>query len=95
MSISRLFLFIALLGVSCTPDPGKNSNPFNSTTNNINNFNNTNNTNNTQGDEICDDGVDNDGDGTTDCDDLDCLGHASCVQNNQNNDAGEDTDGNI
>ncbi len=35
--------------------------------------------------EICDDTLDNDGDGATDCDDTDCAAAANCVVNNVNN----------
>ncbi len=82
---------------SCTPDKGnQNTNANNvNNTNNLNNVNNINNTNNVNNPEICDDGVDNDGDGTVDCADLDCLGAPGCSTNNQNNDAGDDADGNI
>lgn len=30
--------------------------------------------------EVCDDGVDNDGDGATDCDDTDCVGQPECTR---------------
>ncbi len=42
-----------------------------------------NNTNNTTY-EICNDGIDNDGDGATDCDDTDCTSAAFCQTNNNN-----------
>jgi len=48
------------------------------------NTNNTNNTNNVNA-ELCDDTIDNDGDGATDCDDTDCAAAANCVTNNVNN----------
>ena len=35
--------------------------------------------------EVCDNGVDDDGDGTTDCADLDCLGVLGCGGQNNNN----------
>ncbi|MGM0597733.1 MAG: hypothetical protein ACQES9_11925, partial [Myxococcota bacterium] len=70
--------------------------------NNVNNTNNANNSNNITN-EICDDGIDNDNDGYTDCQDLECFGDPSCQStnnnntnnNNNNNDAGPDGDGNI
>ena len=92
-------LFFALF--ACTPDPG-NENSNSNNVNNVNNSNNANNVNNSNNanninnpvNEICGDGVDNDLDGTIDCDDLDCLGQPGCATNNQN-DAGDDADGNI
>ena len=36
---------------------------------------------NQSGNEICDDGIDNDGDGDVDCEDIDCLGHPYCQFN--------------
>ncbi len=49
-----------------------------------NNANNVNNLNNVTA-ELCDDTLDNDGDGATDCDDTDCAAAANCILNNVNN----------
>ncbi len=69
MKILRsLIFFLMLLPVAC--DDGTSSN----NTNNINNVN----------AEICDDALDNDGDGAFDCDDTDCASAANCVTNNVN-----------
>ncbi len=90
ITLTLLALFF-LSPFSCAPENKKKQD--NNLLNNTNNQNNFNNTNNWQP-EICDDGIDNDGDGQIDCDDLDCLGHPHCQSNNQN-DAGSDADGNV
>lgn len=85
---------IILIASSCTPTKSNTNNNINNTSNNTNNTNNTNNLI----PEICNNGRDDDGDGTIDCEDLDCLGNPACAQaNNTNNtnDAGQDADGNI
>ena len=46
-----------------------------------------------QGDEICDDGVDNDGDLMTDCADEDCYGVGSCPRGPEDCEDGEDNNG--
>ncbi len=43
--------------------------------------------------EICDDGIDNDGDGDTDCDDSDCLFDPACTGGGELCDDGIDNDG--
>src|SRR5690606_24200229 len=45
------------------------------------------------GQEICDDGIDNDGDGAVDCQDSDCLNHPSCAIPDEICDDGIDNDG--
>jgi hypothetical protein len=46
-------------------------------------------------DEICNDGIDNDGDGKTDCDDLLCDGRSGCFEEDCQNAVDEDDDGDI
>ena len=70
----RKFLTVSLLALfvfACDPIEETNNN-------------NVNNTNNTTY-EICSDGLDNDGDGATDCDDSDCTSATNCQTNNVNN----------
>lgn len=68
-------LLLACEGVSYINDPDALNNSSN---------NNNNNSNNT-GNEICTDGIDNDGDGLIDCMDLDCMHAPACNSNNNNN----------
>lgn len=42
--------------------------------------------------EICDDGVDNDGDSAIDCNDSACIGDAACENTDTNTDTDTDTD---
>ncbi len=64
-----LFCVLMILVSGCKDDP------VSSNTNNVNNVTT----------EICDDTVDNDGDGAIDCDDTDCAAAANCGTNNLNN----------
>ncbi|MBN1771572.1 MAG: hypothetical protein JXB32_09940 [Deltaproteobacteria bacterium] len=43
--------------------------------------------------EVCDDGLDNDGDGATDCDDPDCVGAPGCVETDCEDALDDDGDG--
>ncbi|MBU1412215.1 proprotein convertase P-domain-containing protein [Myxococcota bacterium] len=67
--IHCLCFCLMLLPVACDDETSSN---------NVNNVNNVN-------AEICDDTIDNDSDGDTDCDDTDCSAAANCVINNVNN----------
>ncbi len=90
LTVLALLTFALAVGCSPTGESGNNNNNLNNT-NNVNNTTNVNNVNNTTNQqEICDDGLDNDGDGAADCDDFDCLGNVACQNNNQN-DGGTDT----
>jgi len=69
-----LLFAISLFVVACDDDSSSNNN-----TNNVNNANNVNNVNNVINPEICDDTVDNDLDGDTDCVDTDCAEDPACA----------------
>lgn len=66
-------LFLAfLIAASCNQPTQKNNTGFNNSNNNTH--------------EVCDNTIDDDGDGRIDCEDLDCLGVYPCgAQNNANN----------
>ncbi len=68
-----LLLVFSCMFLSC--DDGGTAN----NTNNTNNINNVNNLNNTTLPEVCDNQLDDDGDGQTDCDDADCTDDPACV----------------
>ncbi|MBU1238371.1 hypothetical protein KKF84_18030 [Myxococcota bacterium] len=64
-------LFILLFLVACNQGTDSANNAWNSQNN--------------SNPEVCDDGVDNDGDGAADCNDSDCWGASNCLNNNMNN----------
>ena len=65
------FSLMAVFVLACDPIEEKN--------------NNNSNTNNNTDVELCNDGIDNDGDTFTDCDDTDCATSPACQTNNVNN----------
>ncbi|MDA3862707.1 MAG: hypothetical protein PF689_02450 [Deltaproteobacteria bacterium] len=68
---SFLFAFL-FLTISCNADSGNNDS-----------WNSSNNVNNSQ--EICDNNIDDDGDGYLDCEDFECVSYPGCSEQNNNN----------
>ena len=95
---NTLMIFLAcILAVACTVvDPNENNNSSNNGNNNSNTGGTTGSAENTN--ELCSDGIDNDGNGFTDCEDFDCLGDSAitvCPQEWQEGDPASNCTDNI
>ena len=95
---NTLMIFLAcLLAVACTVvDPNENNNSSNNGNNNSNTGGTSGSAENTN--ELCSDGIDNDGNGFTDCEDFDCLGDSAitvCPQEWQEGDPASNCTDNI